>query len=444
MTERDRRTGGRSASRVPEGRGERIVRLGSMLAGIAGEVAFEALRRAAGSSEAGGSVILTPANARRMTETLADLRGAAMKLGQLLSLQGEDLLPPEFAGILSTLRNQAYSMPEEQVRDVMASELGADWEDRFAEFDFEPIAAASIGQVHGAVAADGRDLAIKIQYPGVARSISGDVDNLGVLLRIARILPGDIELRPLLKEIKKELRHEADYEREAASTEKYRSLVADDPSVIVPGVHRDLSTRRVLATDRVYARPIEDLRSPEHTQERRDRVGERLIRLVLRELFTFRFMQTDPNFANYLFDPAKERLALLDFGGVRRFTHAFTETYRRLIVGAVEEEWSGVFDAARELGFLRGDEGADAREMFVRLTSLMTEPLRHRGRYDFPDCDLAARVRRVSLEALSAHRLPHPPAETLFLHRKLGGSFLLLAHIGARVDCRALYDEHVA
>ncbi len=82
--------------------------------------------------------------------------------------------------------------------------------------------------------------------------------------------------------------------------------------------------------------------------------------------------------------------------------------------------------------------------MFVRLTSLMTEPLRHRGRYDFPDCDLAARVRQVSLEALSEHRLPHPPAETLFLHRKLGGSFLLLAHIGARVDCRALYDQHVA
>jgi predicted unusual protein kinase regulating ubiquinone biosynthesis (AarF/ABC1/UbiB family) len=414
-----------------------------MLAGIAGEAAFEVLRRAARRAESGGSLVLTPANARRMTETLADLRGAAMKLGQLLSLQGEDLLPPEFAEILASLRNQANFMPEEQVREVMAAEFGSDWGDRFAEFDFEPIAAASIGQVHAGVAPDGRDLAIKIQYPGVARSISGDVDNLGVLLRLARILPGDIEVKPLLKEIKRELRHEADYEREAASTERYRSLVADDPSVMVPRVHRDLSTRHVLSTDRVYARPIEDLRSPEHPQERRDRVGERLIRLVLRELFGFRFMQTDPNFANYLFDPEKERLALLDFGGVRRFTRPFTETYRKFIVGCVEENWEDGFEAARELGFLRGDETPGALETFARLTALLTEPLRHRGRYDFPESDLAGRAREVSLEAIAEYRLPHPPVETLFLHRKLGGSFLLLAHIGARVDCHALYEELV-
>ncbi len=414
-----------------------------MLAGIAGEAAFEVLRRAARRAESSGSVVLTPANARRLTETLADLRGAAMKLGQLLSLQGEDLLPPEFAEVLATLRNQARFMPEEQVRGVLERELGADWQERFAEFDFDPLAAASIGQVHAAVAADGRDLVLKIQYPGVARSISGDVDNLGVLLRLARILPADLELRPLLEEIKRELRYEADYRREATNTERYRALVARDRGVMVPRVHRDLSTRRVLATDRVYARPIEDLRSPEHAQDCRDRVGERLIRLVLRELFEFRFMQTDPNFANYLFDPAKERLTLLDFGGVRRFTRAFTETYRCFLLGCVEERWPAAFEAARELGFLRGDEGVDALETFSRLCGLLSEPLLHRGPYDFPGSDLAARAREVSLDALAEQRLPHPPAETLFLHRKLGGSFLLLAHIGASVDCHALYEEIV-
>jgi predicted unusual protein kinase regulating ubiquinone biosynthesis (AarF/ABC1/UbiB family) len=443
VTEPNKDKSARPASRVPEGRTERVFRLGSMLAGIAGDAAYEALRRAARRSGETGSVVLSPATARRLTETLADLRGAAMKLGQMLSLQGEDLLPPEFAEVLATLRSQAHFMPELQVRQVLERELGPEWESLFREFDFEAIAAASIGQVHGAVAADGRDLALKIQYPGVARSISSDVDNLGVVLRLARVLPVDLEIRPILEEIKRELHREADYRREADNTERYAGLVADDPSVLVPRVHRDLSTRHLLATDRVYARPIEDLRSPEHTQERRDRVGERLISLVVRELFSFRFMQTDPNFANYLFDPQQERVALLDFGSVRRFTKGFTETYRRFIVASVEEDPATLFDAARELGFLRGDESRAELEMFSRLCALATEPLRVRSRYDFPESDLAARAREAGLEALYHHRLPQPPPETIFLHRKLGGSFLLLGHIGARVDCHTLYEEFV-
>ena len=433
MTEPNKHKSARPASRVPEGRTERVVRLGSMLAGIAGDAAYEVLRRAARRSEETGSVVFSPATARRLTETLADLRGAAMKLGQMLSLQGEDLLPPEFAAALASLRSQAHFMPE----------LGPDWRSRFHEFDFEAIAAASIGQVHAAVAADGRDLALKVQYPGVARSISSDVDNLGVVLRLARILPVDLEIRPILEEIKRELHREADYRREADNTERYARLVADDPSVLVPRVHRDLSTRRVLAMDRVHARPIEDLRSPEHSRERRDRVGERLISLVVRELFSFRFMQTDPNFANYLFDPQQERIALLDFGSVRRFTKRFAEIYRRFIVASVEQDPTTLFDAARELGFLRGDESRPDLEMFSRLCALATEPLRFRGCYDFPESDLAARAREVGLEALYHHRLPQPPPETIFLHRKLGGSFLLLGQIGARVDCHSVYEEFV-
>jgi predicted unusual protein kinase regulating ubiquinone biosynthesis (AarF/ABC1/UbiB family) len=414
-----------------------------MLAGIAGEAAFEAVRRAARRSEETGSVVLTPANARRLTDTLARLRGAAMKLGQMLSLQGEDLLPPEFREVLVTLRSQAHFMPEPQVRQVLQAEFGTDWESLFSEFDFEPIAAASIGQVHAAVAPDGRDLAVKIQYPGVDRSIASDVDNLGVLLRLTRLLPFEIELRPILEEIKRELKREADYRREASNTERYAQLVADDPAVLVPRVHRDLSTRRVLSTDRVYARPIEDLRSPEHPQELRDRVGERLIRLVLRELYRFRFMQTDPNFANYLFDPAKERIVLLDFGSVRRFTREFIETYRRFIIAAVDEDCEALFEVARELGFLRGDEGPPALDLFWKLCALLTEPLAAEGAYDFRGSNLAQRARETSLEGLSKEFLPQPPPETLFLHRKLGGSFLLLAHIGARVDCHSLFEDLV-
>jgi predicted unusual protein kinase regulating ubiquinone biosynthesis (AarF/ABC1/UbiB family) len=432
----------RRAARVPEGRAERIARLGSMIAGIAGEAALEALRRAAGRGE-DGSVVLTRANAQRLTETLADLRGAAMKLGQLLSLHGDDLLPPRFVEVLASLRDQAYVMPEAQVRSVLAEEFGPEWEARFAEFDFEPIAAASIGQVHAAQAADGRDLALKLQYPGVSRSISSDVDNLAVFLRVSRILPGDLDFETLIPEIKRELRHEANYHREADNTDRYRQLVADDPSVIVPRVHRDLSTRHILATDRIYALPIEELRSPEYPPELRDRTGTSLVALVFRELFTFRFMQTDPNFANYLFEPKEQRIALLDFGATRRFNRAFTEVYRRLIISAVEGDRRTLLDVAAQLGFLRQDQRFGTRAAFAELCELFTEPLRHPGPYNFAGSDLARRVRDRSLELLNDHSFVQPPPESLFLHRKLGGSFLLCAHIGASVDCSALYRELV-
>jgi predicted unusual protein kinase regulating ubiquinone biosynthesis (AarF/ABC1/UbiB family) len=414
-----------------------------MLAGIAGEAAIEALRRAAGRGDSNGSLVLTEANARRLADTLAELRGAAMKLGQLLSLQGDDLFPPQLTAMLGTLRSQARDMPGYQLHAVLCEELGADWRGRFADFDEEALAAASIGQVHAAQTVDGRDLALKIQYPGVAESIPGDVDNLGMVLKLSRILPPEIDVDVLLADLKQELAFEADYLREAANADRYRALVEDDPSVFVPRVHADLSTRRVLAMDRVYALPIDDLRSPEHPQERRDALGQQLLRLVLRELFVFRFMQTDPNFANYLYDAKHGRVALLDFGASREFAEHFTEGYRRLIAASVEGERSDVLEHGRSLGFLTGDETPGARAAFEKLCALVAEPLRTRGLYDFADSDLSRRVRDHGMEVLFRERLPHPPTESLFLHRKLAGSFLLCAHIGARVDGHAIYRELV-
>jgi len=443
MTERSTAGGERRSARVPQSRTERVGRLGSMLAGIAGEAAIEALRRAAGRGAGDGSLVLTEANARRVADTLAELRGAAMKLGQLISLQGDDLLPPELTALLGTLRSQARFMPRDQLHQVLREELGREWQGRFAEFDEEPLAAASIGQVHAAQTADGRDLALKVQYPGVAESISGDVDNLGVVVRLARLLPPEVDVDELLGDLKRELAFEADYEREARNTERYAALVEGDPGVYVPGIHHDLSTRRVLASDRVYALPIEELRSPEYEQERRDALGEKLVRLVFRELFEFRFMQTDPNFANYLYDPKHERVALLDFGASRDFDASFTESYRKLIVASVEGERSDVMAHGRALGFLTGSEPENVSAAFETLCALVAEPLCTAGLYDFADSDLSRRVRDHGLQMLVGEKLPRPPTDSIFLHRKLAGSFLLCAHIGARVDGERLYRELV-
>ena len=424
---------------MPQTRAERIGRLGSLVAGIAGEAALETLRRAVRKSAAEGSVLLTPAAAERIARALAELRGAAMKLGQLISLPGEELLPPALSETLAALRNRADPMPPDQLAAVLESELGADWRVRVREFDFEPLAAASIGQVHAAEAADGRDLALKIQYPGVARSIDGDVDNLATLLRVSRLLPADLDLDALVPELKRELRLEVDYRREADSAERFGELVADDPRLFVPRVHRDLSTRRVLALERVWALPIEDLRGPEHPRARRDRLADALVRHVFRELFEFRFMQTDPNFANYLYEPKGERVALLDFGATRSFAGDFTRAYGGLVAAASDGTDADVVAAGELLGFLRGDDTREAQGAFLSLARLFAEPLRARRAYDFAASDLAVRLRDRSLAVYQGGWLPRPPPATLFLHRKLVGSFLLCAHIGARVDCRAPY-----
>jgi predicted unusual protein kinase regulating ubiquinone biosynthesis (AarF/ABC1/UbiB family) len=202
----------RRQSAVPSTRLGRAVRLGLM----AGEVAFEGMlgsarALAAGRRPTAAGALFSVRNAETLARRLSSLRGAAMKLGQMLSVQGDELLPPEFRQALAILRSQAYAMPIEQLRRVLGREYGAGWRDRFERFDEEPLAAASIGQVHRVVTRDGRDLVLKIQYPGVARSIDSDVDNMATLLRWLDFLPVELDIAGLSGEAKRQLKVEADY-----------------------------------------------------------------------------------------------------------------------------------------------------------------------------------------------------------------------------------------
>ena len=387
----------------------------------------------------GRSAFLNARNAQRLAERLAHLRGAAMKLGQLLSLEGDDLLPPEFAQALAVLRAGANAMPPAQLARVLAREYGKGWERRFAEFDREPIAAASIGQVHRARTVDGRALAIKIQYPGVARSINSDVDNVAALLRLANLLPIDLDVSGLAAEAKRQLRQEADYLLEAKHLERYRTLVADEPGFRVPQVHAELTTRHVLAMDYLPGAPLETLAASGTTQSQRDRVGKQLEHLLFRELFEFRFMQTDPNFANYLYDAAGRGIVLLDFGSAREFARDFVERYRATCRAILAGDRKRVREGAVAIGYLAPTDPPRRVRAVVDMMLLVCEPLRHRGRYDFAASDLPARVRELGFDLVFRRGLLRaPPPETLFLHRKLVGSFQLCARIGARVDVRAL------
>ncbi len=429
-------------ARVPQTRLGRLV--GVALA--AGELALggvaEGVRRlTAGpsSSSDSASAFLTVANARRLAARLARLRGGAMKLGQMMSLQGADLLPPEFAQALEILRSQAAPMPLAQLRRVLGREYGKGWESRFEHFDFEPIAAASIGQVHRARTIDGRELALKIQYPGVANSIKSDVDNLAVMLHALKLLPHEVDVSAIAAEAARQLAQEADYLAEAAHLETYARQVLDEPRLVVPRAHGDLTTTRILAMDFIEGEPLETLAEPGVAQKTRDAVGTLLERLLFRELFEFGLMQTDPNFANYLWQPDTGKVVLLDFGATIRFSAAFVSNYAQITRAVIDGDRKAVARHAVAIGYAAAGDSRELIEATTEVIMLVCEPLRHAGRYDFGASDLPSRARDLGFDlGIRQGLLRTPPPQTMFLHRKLVGSFLTLARIKARVDARAL------
>jgi len=424
---------------VPGGRASRLLRLGTLAGGVAGSMLAEGARQfAQGKRPRIADLLLTPANARRVADQLAQLRGAAMKFGQLLSMDAGDLLPPHLGEILARLRADAQAMPMSQLVGVLDANWGKGWDRHFRRFSFTPVAAASIGQVHLAETKDGRRLAIKVQYPGIRRSIDSDIDNVASLLRASGLLPGGLDVGPLLCEAKRQLHAEADYLGEGTWLSRYAGLLADAPEFMLPEVHADLTTASVLAMSCMGGVPVESLlHAP---QAERDRVAGLLFRLFFREIFEFRLIQTDPNFANYRYDCASRRLILLDFGATRDYPAVIVDAYRRLLAGAIVNDRQAMSAAASAIGYFRADIGERQRQLVLDVFLHACEPLRHAGAHDFGSSDLPARMRAAGL-ALSTERdsWHTPPADALFLHRKAGGLYLLAARLKARVDVGALF-----
>jgi predicted unusual protein kinase regulating ubiquinone biosynthesis (AarF/ABC1/UbiB family) len=406
-------------------------------------VAEGARRLASGESISPRDLILTPGNVQRMTDRLSHLRGAAMKMGQMISLDAGDFLPPELSKILATLRDQANFMPTRQLDQVLKSEWGPDWRKQFRWFNPRPIAAASIGQVHKALTRDGEELAIKVQYPGVAKSIDSDVDNVMTLLKVAGFAPPELEMDKLMAAAKQQLHEEADYQREGAQMAMYRERLADVPGFVVPRLHEGLTRGAILAMSFEEGVSIEDLGN--ESPERRDEVFARLIRLVARELFDFGVMQTDPNFANFRYRRETGEIILLDFGACRPVDPAVANGYRRMLEAGLRGNSEEVLKATIEAGFMMPIVAEKHPERVGRMIDIVINEMRADAPFDFGDRAFIPLLRDEGWAiAQDKDTWAFPPIETLFVQRKVSGTALLGARLQAKVNIRRITEEVLA
>ena len=421
----------------------RLSHFGRLAGGIAGGMIAEGARRLAnGERPSVRDTLLTPGNFIKLADRLAHLRGAAMKVGQMISLDAGDLLPAELTSLLSALRERAYHMPPAQLQQVLSREWGADWRSRFAHFAPTPIAAASIGQVHRATTRDGRHLAIKVQYPGVRESIDADVDNVATLLRMSGLLPRALDIKPLLADAKAQLHEEADYKREAEQMVLFATLLADNPTLIVPDFVPEHSTSSVLAMTFVEGAPIEDLIGG--PQEVRNDVMRALISVVVRELFEFGVMQTDPNFANYRYDRRTHRLGLLDFGATRQIAPATAAAYRAMLAAGLSGDRDGLLEAALDAGIIGRGALDHHRSEIDQMVGIVVREITRPGEFDFGDRSFVSSLRDLGMAVAADQRAWHvPPSDMLFTQRKISGTALLAARLQARVNVRELLTVYL-
>lgn len=409
--------------------------------------------------------MLSAANMERLVAKLSRMRGAALKLGQMMSFQGtlpsdphpnhayvavlttcvdSKMLPAPIHEVLQRVQDSADYMPAWQRNQVLASNLGTDWRDLFSSFDEKPIAAASIGQVHSAtVKSTGARVAVKIQYPGVANSIDSDLNNLAVLLTASRLLPKGLYLDKTIANARTELAWECDYIREAECGRRFRKLLEDEQETfVVPSVIDEASGAQVLTAEMMEG--IGVTKGQHFSQEQKDWIGTQILRLCLREITEFQFMQTDPNWTNFLFNTKTSKLELLDFGASRDYPDKFIVPYVQILRAASCNDRDTIRDRSIDLGYLTGYESKTMLDAHVSSVLTLAEPFNESSPevYDFRDQTITDRVRGL-IPVMVRERLAPPPEETYSLHRKLSGAFLLCARLGSRVRCRELFANAI-
>jgi predicted unusual protein kinase regulating ubiquinone biosynthesis (AarF/ABC1/UbiB family) len=435
--------------KIPKGRMRRSAKLGSALGVQATRYAGTKATNVARSSE-GAERRLEARHletAMKMAATLGEMKGAAMKLGQLASFIDTEFLPPEYAELyqeeLAKLRTSAPSMPWEKVNKVLEEEYrGEPLQELFAEIEEEAFAAASIGQVHRGQLHDGRTVAVKIQYPGVAEALMSDLRNAGMIMRLARAIAPGLDAKAVAEELRLRVIEELDYEYEAQSQRTFARAYRGHPFIYVPDVLTRLSRRRVLVTEYVEGVGFEDVKLL--PQPERDRFGEIIFRFSFGSIYHLQQFNADPHPGNYVLMP-DGRVAFLDFGMTKRLDREQIELEQLAVDAAARRDPEALREALHVLGFIKNPSKFDAERLMEHVMVV--------GGWYMEDREVQLTPERVMkvIEATSDPRSQYfdlirrqsLPAEELMGRRMETGVLAVLAQLRATRNWHRITREWV-
>lgn len=405
------------------------------LIGMATKVAVKEVSTRIAERAADSKLLARIDQAQEVVAALSKLRGAAMKAGQILSIEGRDFFPPEVLKVLSRLQDSSTAMDTKTVHRILKRELGLEKFKELKNLTDEPVASASIGQVHRAEI-DGETVAIKVQFPGVARSIDSDIAVLKKLSQtLMKIAGKQVEFDELMKELKQVLKQEVDYEKEAESAKIYRERLGKLEGYTVPKVYERFSTKHVLTLEWMPGIRFQDWIDSHPPRALREKAGAAMLDLFFTEFFEWGFVQTDPNLGNFLILENPFRLAVLDFGATLVYDEAFRRDYKNVLREIYSGDGERMVQAAIDFGVLDTRESQETRNLYRKMMQVSFEPFSPELQpFRFGDLDYSARVRDALMTFVRSAQYSAPPRKIIFLHRKLGGIFNILKALDVQID----------
>jgi aarF domain-containing kinase len=382
------------------------------------------------------------AQAAVFSESLGELKGAAMKFGQLLSIEGADFLPKEVIDVLSKLQDQAPALPPREIETLIRKELSPALFAELKELELHPLASASIGQVHKAKFR-GQSIVLKVQYPDVSKTIDSDLSILRkAMSSVGWLTQKSYPLDNLFEELNKVLKQEADYRIELQNTLRYAEQIKNDSRFVIPKPIAELSSERLLALSFEAGERLNPWIESKPPAELCEFVGRSLLDLYMDEFFNHGFVQTDPNFGNFFIRPESKQVVLLDFGATRHYPSEFIDSYKRLLKVIDSGNSKHILSRAiDEMRLLSPQESPETKEFFVQMLKASTLPFRAQQPFNFKDKDYANEVRDSVVKLVRAVRYSGPPHQLIFLHRKLGGLYNILKRLEVKIDLSSYWEK---
>ena len=378
------------------------------------------------------SALVSKKNVTATVNTLKNLRGAAMKFGQLMSMDESIILSPDLAAVFAQLRSSGYSMTPSQLKKILNQNWGDGWLRNFKHFEVRPFAAASIGQVHKATLKSGEIVAIKVQFPGVRQSIDNDLSSLKFIMKTSGMLPAKFPLDYYINQCGDLLKRETDYELEATNICRFSDFLRSNDKLNVPKVYHQLSTQETLTMSFFEGRELSSKMA--YDQSSINEISLSLLELLLNEIFTFKLVQTDPNLANFLLSEGDNSLCILDFGACCQVSEATHELYKDLLNVALTLDANKIKSFLEDKNFIPKDASSDGTKFFDRIISIAINEISQNEFFDFQQSKVFEIITEEDLN-LYFELIPSSlfGSDFIFIQRKIFGLILFFRAIGAKL-----------